>query len=110
MRTLCLLSPVASFFLAGCDTFGLGYVNKLQHPIRVVEHGWEVAQPFTLQPGGVKEVGFGHVADSIDIFRGKHLLGHYKTRDLPRTGRGRAAEYVIVTPERVVIEQKESLR
>jgi hypothetical protein len=105
-----VLVLVVCMLLAGCDTFGLGYVNKLRHPVRIVEHGSLVAQPFTLQPGAVKEVGFGHVAESIDILRQDgQVLQHYRIRDLPRVGRGRAAEYVVIAPSRVVIEQKEHL-
>ena len=100
----------AGVLLTGCDTFGLGYVNKLRHPVKIVEHGSLVAQPFTLRPGGVKEVGFGHVAESIDILLPDgQLLQHYRIRDLPRVGRGRAAEYVVIARSRVVIEQKEHL-
>ena len=110
MRVCITLSALVPLFLAGCDTFGLGYENKLHQPVKIVEHGYGVAVPFTLRPGAIKEVGFGRVAESIDIFRDGQLLGHYRTRDLPRIGRGRTAEYVIITRERVVIEQKESLR
>jgi hypothetical protein len=111
MRALRAFLPVVvCAFLSGCDTFGLGYVNKLNRPVRVVEHGYGVAQPFTLQPGEVKEVGFGRVAESIDILRSEgQLLAHYRTREIPRIGRGRAAEYVVITPSSVMIQEKESL-
>ena len=88
--------------------FGLGYVNKLHHPIMITEHGYGVAQPFTLKPGEIKPVGFGHVADTIDIQRpDDQSVAHHRTRETSRTGASRGAEYVVVGASIIHIERTE---
>jgi len=105
-----ILSLLLCILLCGCDTFGLGYVNELHRSIKIVEYGWGVAQAFTLKPGEIKPVGFGHVADRIDVLRPDgQLLAHYCTREIPRIGASRGNKCVVLRSSGVVIELKQHL-
>jgi hypothetical protein len=97
-----------AFVLSSCDTLALGYVNKLQHRITIVEHGRDLARPIVLKPGEIFTPGFGSTAESIDIIgRDGHVFAHYRTRDIPRTESRGSIHYVVIHPNAAVMELKE---
>ena len=99
-----------TFALSGCDTFSLGYVNKLHRPITIVEHGRNSAHPINLGPGASYTPGFGPTAESIDIVgRDGQILAHYRTRDIPRTETRGSIEYVVIQPNGAVREFREHI-
>src|ERR1044072_5540814 len=75
-----------AFALSGCASLALGYINKLQNRVTVVERGGRSrARPIELKPGEILTPGFGPRAERIDIIgRGGQILAHYRTRDIPR--------------------------
>jgi hypothetical protein len=110
MRRGCVLALLLAAALSGCDSLALGYVNKLPHPITIVEHGRDSAHPIHLKAGEIMPPGFGPTAESIDVLgRGGRLTAHYRTRDLPRSGRRGGIEYVVITARGAVMELKDRL-
>ncbi|HEV2045714.1 MAG TPA: hypothetical protein VGQ95_03860 [Chthoniobacterales bacterium] len=96
------------FSFSSCDTLDFGYVNKLSHPITIVEHSWDPPRRMTLQPGQVAPPGFGHVPETIDVLRANgQLLARYRTRDIARTGPRSGISYVVIGPKGAIIERKE---
>jgi hypothetical protein len=97
--------------LSGCDSLALGYVNKLQHRVTIVEQGGPGrAHPIDLKPGEILTPGFGPRAESIDIIGpGGQILAHYRTRDIPRIAAGGRFEYVVIQPNGAVMELKDHL-
>ena len=106
MRAL-ILVPLSAFLLSGCDTLAWGYVNKLDHPITVVEHGWDAPRPLTLAPKQVVSPGFGHLPDSIDLLMPDgHVFAHYHRHEISRVGSRDGFEYVVITSTRVFLQSE----
>jgi hypothetical protein len=103
-----IAASAALFLLSSCDTLDFGYVNKLSHPIIIVEHSWDPPRPMTLQPGQIAPPGFGHIPETIDVLRSNgQLLASYRTRDIARTGPRSGISYVVIGPKGAVIERRE---
>jgi hypothetical protein len=95
------------FLFTSCDALDFGYVNKLSHPITIVEHSWDPPRPMTLQAGQIAPPGFGHVPETIDVLRSNgQLLASYRTRDIARTGPRSGISYVVIGPKGAVIERR----
>jgi hypothetical protein len=111
MRTSCALALLLAAALSGCDSLALGYVNKLPHPITIVEHGGrESDHAIHLKAGEIFPPGFGPMAKSIDVLGGGgRLVGHYRTRELPGSGRRGRVHYLVITPRGAVVELKDHL-
>lgn len=109
MKPLCTIASLLVLsLLSSCDTLDFGYVNKLHHPITIVEHSWDPPRPMTLRPGEVAPPGFGHIPESIDVLRPNgQLLAHYRTREIPRTGPRGGIQYIVITPTGPMMELKE---
>jgi hypothetical protein len=74
--------------LGGCDTIAQGYVNRLPHPVTIVEHPGPKIHPFTLAPGQVDQPGFGQNPRTFDVIApGGHPIATYRSSDLPVSGR-----------------------
>jgi len=89
--------------LSGCDPAGLGYVNRLSHPVTIVEDGSKrPAQTIRLTAGEIRQPTIGIVPHSIDLLDSRgQLIAHYRIRDIPRE-HPRGDDYVVITPQGAV--------